>query len=78
MIGKMLREKREELGITQYEVSKRLGFKSSQFVSLYERGLSPVPLNVLNKCCTMFKINKQEIIKQLVANYETELRSELK
>ncbi|NQS75286.1 MAG: helix-turn-helix transcriptional regulator [Peptococcaceae bacterium] len=40
-----LRERREKLGITQEEISEKLGFKSKNAYSLKERGLRKIYVN---------------------------------
>jgi len=62
-LSQFLKQKRETIGLTQKEVSDRLGYTTPQFVSNWERGLSSPPLNALAKISDMYKIKPREMIE---------------
>ena len=43
-LGLYFRDMRKKAGLSQLEVSKRLGYGSAQFVSNWERGLASPPI----------------------------------
>jgi transcriptional regulator with XRE-family HTH domain len=59
-IGAIIRAKREAKGITQLQLSQKLGYEPMQFVSLFERGLSKIPYNVIGKLCKILALSKKE------------------
>lgn len=77
-LGNYIRTEREKKNITQLELAKELGFETSQFVSLFERGLSKIPNNVLGKLIKKFEIDSNEIINILIDDYKKRLIKELK
>ncbi|RYZ80952.1 MAG: XRE family transcriptional regulator [Proteobacteria bacterium] len=62
-LGCYLREKRIAAGLSQKAVSLNLGYESAQFVSNWERGLSEVPANTLEKLCVLYKIPVDDIFQ---------------
>lgn len=75
--GRMIREARERKGLTQLELAKLLGYDTPQFVSLFERGLSKVPAEVLGKLVLILGIKEEAVVNQLVVQYEYNLRKEM-
>jgi transcriptional regulator with XRE-family HTH domain len=74
-IGEQIKEARLKAGMTQLELSHKLGYDSMQFVSLFERNLSKVPLVVAGRCCVLLGMNLKKVIKQFQkesANYIVE------
>jgi transcriptional regulator with XRE-family HTH domain len=69
-----LKKKRMASGLTQIEVSKKLGYSSAQFVSNWERGLSSPPVKTLARLIKLYKLNPNEVIEMCL----TPLRRELK
>lgn len=76
-IGKLIREKREARDMTQLEVSKLLGYETSQFVSLFERGMSKVPNDVLAKLIHILGLNRHYIYKMMIDDYSQRIKKEL-
>lgn len=76
-IGKLIREKREAKDMTQLEVSKLLGYETSQFVSLFERGMSKVPNDVLAKLIHILGLNRHNIYKMMIDDYSQRIKKEL-
>jgi transcriptional regulator with XRE-family HTH domain len=76
-IGNIVREHRERKGLTQMEVASRLGYDSPQFVSLFERGLSKVPVTTLGRLITILGIPEKTITHILLSDYEVEVRAQI-
>lgn len=76
-IGWMVREYREKQGMTQMELADRLGYDSPQFVSLFERGLSKVPVSTLGSLISILGIPEKLVTSILLSGYEAEVRAEL-
>lgn len=77
-IGFYLREARNETGLTQSQVAKKLRYSSPQFVSNWERGVCNPPLKHLRTLSNLYRINRKEMLEMLVADarktFEKELR----
>lgn len=78
VIGEIIRKRREEVGMTQLELSDRLGYQSPQFVSLFERGLSKVPIETLGELSTILNISEKTFTTILLKNYEKELKRRMR
>ena len=76
-IGKLIREKREQKELTQLQLAKMLGYETSQFVSLFERGLSKVPNDVLAKLIHLIGIDRHYIYKMMIEDYSQRIKKEL-
>lgn len=75
-IGKILKDHRQIKHLTQLDLAKKLGYDSTQFVSLFERGLSKCPTKTLSKLCKILEIEKKTIFLMLMDNYRTQLAKE--
>ena len=73
-----LRGKRIEVGLSQDDVANTLGYSSAQFVSNWERGVSPPPLKNLHKIVKIYNIDSEEVIQLLLRAEEENLRRLLK
>jgi len=78
-IAKFLKDKRTHhpKEYSQSELSHILGYKNGQFISNVERGLCSVPLKSLPKICEVLEINKDELKKVLLEDYEKTLEEHL-
>lgn len=76
-LGHKIRKAREKKSMTQLELAKKLGYDSMQFVSLFERGLSKVPANVVGKLCEILNLSAVIIENKLVREYRFELRAKI-
>lgn len=76
-IGKFLRAKRIKAGMTQLEVSRLLGYDSMQFVSLFERGLSKVPMKALGQLSVIFGFSPFPILNQIIDAQKQEMKEEI-
>jgi transcriptional regulator with XRE-family HTH domain len=78
-IAKFLKDKRTHhpKEYSQSELSNILGYKNGQFISNVERGLCSIPLKSLPKICQVLEINKDELKKVLLEDYEKTLEKHL-
>lgn len=65
-LGEYLYNKRIEANLTQREVSIALGYSSAQFISNFERGITPPPLKKLVKLADIYKFQATELVDLLV------------
>ena len=77
-LGALVREYRLKVGMTQLELSKKLGYESMQFVSLFERGLSKIPLKVVGKLVVILSIPEKKATKALLDSIKTEIIEQIK
>lgn len=76
-LGNLIRGYRNQKEMTQLELARKLGYDSTQFVSLFERGLSKVPHNVLGQLIVILGIPEKKVIEILIKAYESNLKSEI-
>lgn len=79
-IGLVIRAARLKQNMTQLELANALGYDSMQFVSLFERGLSKVPLKVLGKIFVILKFSNKEqkhIISGMIFDYKNHVAAEI-
>jgi len=65
-LAKFLKDGREAVGLSQIEVSQKMGYTSPQFVSNWERGLAKPPLSALSKLIKLYGVNSEEILDRYV------------
>lgn len=58
-LGNFLKNRRKDLGLTQVDLGKKLGYSNGQFISNWERGLSGPPEKKINKLCRVLGVNKK-------------------
>lgn len=76
-LGQMVREYRLKANMTQLELANKLGYESMQFVSLFERGLSKIPLKVIGKLVVILGIPEKKITKNLVDIFTNDLNAQI-
>ncbi|GIL16709.1 MAG: hypothetical protein BroJett040_04600 [Oligoflexia bacterium] len=76
-LGALVREYRQKANMTQLDLAQKLGYDSTQFVSLFERGLSKVPFNVLGQLVIILGIPEKKVMKTLLDAYETEVKEKM-
>ena len=59
--GKFLRRKREECGLTQKEMARRL-YVTESAVSKWERGISYPDISLVSQICGVLNISEHELI----------------
>jgi transcriptional regulator with XRE-family HTH domain len=77
LIGKYLKKKRVDAGLSQRAVGVRLGYGSAQFISNIERGEASIPPKVVRKLIPLLKISERDIMRVMMQEYETYLKSEI-
>lgn len=65
MLGKFLKEKRNAAGLSQKDVSDKMGWTTYQLVSNNERGISSPPFHSLNNLAKILKVDVSEIAEQM-------------
>jgi transcriptional regulator with XRE-family HTH domain len=80
-LGKFLKTTREAAGLSQGKLAVKLGYKSPQFVSNWERGLSKPPLTILDHYAATVGFDpaelKEKVIHLLVDAFRKELGHQL-
>jgi transcriptional regulator with XRE-family HTH domain len=76
-IGQMVRDFREKKGLTQLQLAQKLGYETSQFVSLFERGLSKVPMEVLGQLVIILGIPEKQFKSILLKDFEADISSRI-
>ena len=76
-LGQMIYKYRIKRGMTQLELANRLGYDSPQFVSLFERNLSKVPLETLGELIVILKIPEALARMQLLDFYKQEINNKI-
>ncbi len=82
VLGEVLKEAREKRGLSQKEVSDKMGYGTAQFVSNWERGLSSPPIESLKSLAELYEMpgerlfelvlqkKIEEVTKRLHEDYE--------
>lgn len=71
-----LRNARIDAGLTQRNVSTKMGWSSPQYVSNWERNISPAPfkdLKKLSKALGLNAIDKRQLIEVMTREYQMEI-----
>ncbi len=62
MFSKYLKDMRIKKGISQRELAEMLGYTSGQFVSNYERGMCPVPLEKVKDMIGLLNLDSTKVV----------------
>ena len=65
-LAQFLKEKRILSGCSQSVVSQKLGYKTPQFISNWERGISVPPINVIRKVAQMYHSSAEELFELIL------------
>lgn len=76
-LGSYLKESRKKAGWTQWDVAKKLGYSSPQFISNVERGLCELPLSKIKKLREALNLDRDTLIHLLLKPRIARLRREL-
>ena len=76
-LGTFLKDHRVKSGMSQMEVSKALGYTTSQFLSNCERGVSSLPLEKLPVLLKLYRLRKKELIEFILRAQKNYLEREL-
>ncbi len=69
-----LKERRIELDLTQKELSEKLGYSTTQYISNWERGLCGPPAKKIPEIIQLLKLSKSKAFKVLLDDYEAYLK----
>jgi len=64
--GNFLRRQRETAGLSQSEIAHKVGLKSAQFISNIERGIAPLPRDLLVPLADILRVPKDSILDAVV------------
>lgn len=76
-LGKFLQQKRQESGLSQNKVAKKLGYTTPQFVSNWERGVINPPIETLAILPKLYNFDKKELVKFLEQEIFAAIRKEI-
>jgi transcriptional regulator with XRE-family HTH domain len=76
-LGSIIRDFRQKTGMSQLQLAHKLGYDSPQFVSLFERGVSKVPFNILGRLIVVLGIPEKRIVKLIIQAYEAEIKRQI-
>lgn len=71
--GKILKQKREKLGLTQREIADHLGYSTAQYISNIERGACEVPKEKIDDLAEILKCNPKLFIDALVEKFKNSM-----
>lgn len=66
IIGKFVKGRREQLGLSQGDVAKKLKLKTPQSLSNIERGISPLPANKIKPIAALLKVTPLKMIDLII------------
>ncbi len=72
-----LKEKRAGAKLSQKDVSNKLGYKTSQFISNWERGLSTPPITVIKKLAGIYNVPAKEMFDEVLKDTLTNVGKDL-
>jgi len=73
ILAKFIKKKRIELCLSQKELATMLGFKSAQFISNLERGVSSIPVNKIKDFSKALQINQNDLTQIISSSYKNKL-----
>lgn len=76
-LAKVVKEFRIKKGMTQLELSEKLGYETPQFISIMERGLAKIPLNVIGQLVVILEVPEKKITRLLIEAYKEEVLAQL-
>lgn len=72
-----LKEKRKAAQLSQVQVADTLGYKSAQFISNWERGISSPPVETLRVLANLYKVPEEEMLQKIIDATIEDVRAEL-
>lgn len=76
-IGELIKNSRVSKDMTQSHLAAALGYKSPQFVSIFERGRAEVPPVIIGKLVQLLGLPEEKIKKFLIDRYSNKLKDEI-
>lgn len=74
IVGNYLKRHRTRKGMSQMDVAKQFNFTTAQFISNLERGISPVPKDMIIPLSKLLKFNVDEFLRVRLRQDMQELR----
>ncbi|WP_064612479.1 helix-turn-helix domain-containing protein [Streptobacillus moniliformis] len=71
-IGNIIKQKRIELGYSQEDLSKLMGFKSRSSIFKIEKGITNVSVEHLQKLSNILNINLEKIFSEITMNFTSD------
>ena len=62
-IGQILKQKRKEIGLTQKQLSEKIGINNCTAITRIEKGTYNISLETLKKYCDFFNCSSNDILK---------------
>lgn len=75
-MGQLLREAREKSGMTQIDVSQKLGLRKQQYVSNFERGFCFPTVEAIKVYINECKLSKKELKKLMLRQLSERIENE--
>lgn len=72
-IAEFVKTRREEVGLSQTELSQSIGYKHGQFISNIERGMCSLPAPKIRSLAISLKTTNRPIIDAMVADFHDNL-----
>lgn len=76
-LGAMLKKARTKKGLTQKELSEKLGYTTSQFISVLERSKASIPLNRVKDFCRILDLQEINVKRELFKDYRRLVTKEI-
>lgn len=77
-VSKLLKQGRLKMGLSQFEVARKLDLGSAQFISNIERDRAPLPAKYLPILSKLLKISETDIVDAMVEDYRSRVKAEAK
>lgn len=78
MLSDFLKQKRVAAGLSQRDVSDKLGYSTPQFISNWERGVSHPPINALKKLGDLYGVPADDLFEVTLNTAIQELTQDLR
>ncbi len=76
-LASFLKERRIAAGLSQIDVSRKLGYTSAQFVSNWERGIAKPPIEALAKIIKLYPVDREEVLDRYLLATKSRLEAVL-
>jgi transcriptional regulator with XRE-family HTH domain len=77
-LAEFLKSSRTSANLSQKDVSTKLGYGSSQFISNWERGVSQPPIKVLKVLSNLYKVEADKIFDVLLEDTVEIVKADLR
>lgn len=71
-VSRLIKSRRQELKISQRELSEKLGFSSrdGQFLSNVERGICQFPIKYIKKLSNVLSVSEETVVEMIISDYK--------